>query len=232
MSAEKCRILELRGSGGEIFPKENRAEVHSLQAKDGESLKDAAADAAAKLSPCAVIARGQDTGSAAAAALNADIEASEDAAYFAFVREGTGWVCGAGTSAAQALRGALERSGVRVRGGGGVLFTVSDAHKPSLYPVADAFRRLGFEIFATGGTARVLKERGVLTISVKKLSEGSDQIVKLLQAGRLSYVFNTPTSGNSTLRDGHMIRTTAAENGLPCFTDITQAQLLLLALGG
>jgi carbamoyl-phosphate synthase large subunit len=96
---------------------------------------------------------------------------------------------------------------------------------------------LGFEIWATSGTAEVLRRNGVHATIVRKHSDGrgpdgEPTIVERILAGQVDLVVNTPFGGAGQpgpRRDGYEIRTAAVRRGLPCVT--TMAGLAAIVQG-
>ena len=87
---------------------------------------------------------------------------------------------------------------------------------------------LGFNIEATIGTANFLKEHGIRTRVRGKLSEGSDEILKSIRAGYVSYIINTRSIHSSVhAQDGAAIRRCAVENGVTVFTSLDTVRVLL-----
>ena len=90
------------------------------------------------------------------------------------------------------------------------------------------FYNLGFNIEATVGTADFLREHGVRTRIRRKLSEGSDEILKSIRAGYVSYVINTRAILSGVhYEDGVAIRRCATENNVTIFTSLDTVKVLL-----
>ena len=82
-----------------------------------------------------------------------------------------------------------------------MLATIADRDKEEALPLIRRFYRLGFNIEATAGTATFLKENGIRTHVLGKISDGSDEIPNALRQGHIAYVINTRDPGSSG-RDG------------------------------
>ena len=128
----------------------------------------------------------------------------------------------------RALYKALQASGVKIKDSGVVIVTLADEDKEEAFPLVQRFYQLGFNIEATHGTALFLKERGIRAKTLAKLSEGSDEILREIRAGYVSYVVNT-RSILSGVRDddGLEIRRCAVQNGVTMFTSLDAARILL-----
>ncbi len=136
----------------------------------------------------------------------------------------TGEVLGIGKTFQEALYKGITASGTKLpTKGGSVLMTVRDSDKPELISIAEQLEKLGFELWATGKTANMLNMHGVATNAVKKIGEGSPDILDLISSGKISLVINTPTRGRQPKRDGFKIRRKAVEISIPCMTSLDTA---------
>ena len=80
--------------------------------------------------------------------------------------------------------------------------------------------RAGLTLVATTGTAAALAAAGLPVRAVKKLSEGSPNVVDLIAEGGIDLVVNTPRGGPGARTDGYEIRAAAVRAGIPCITTI------------
>lgn len=111
--------------------------------------------------------------------------------------------------------------------GSGILFTVRDTDKPELVDLADGLERLGYTLYATGKTALYLNKHAIATNSVKKINEGSPNIIDLMEQGKIQMIVNTPTKGKNVERDGFQIRRKAVERSILCLTSLDTAFAVL-----
>ena len=133
----------------------------------------------------------------------------------------TGEVLGVSKHFSEAILKAFIASGINVVERGKILVTVNDKDKPEILPIVKKLAKKGYEIYATAGTAKYLREKGVEKVeTVPKIWEGTDSIPDLIHSGKLSFIINTPTKGKESNRDGFKIRRLAAESKVPCFTAI------------
>lgn len=140
----------------------------------------------------------------------------------------TGEVLGIGRTFEEALYKGIIASGTKLpANGGSVLMTVRDSDKTELIGIAEQFEKLGFELWATGRTANMLNMHGVATNAVKKIDEGSPNILDLISSGKISLVINTPTRGRQPKRDGFRIRRKAVEMSIPCLTSLDTAAAII-----
>lgn len=148
--------------------------------------------------------------------------------YLSPEMKSTGEAIGYDDSLNRALYKSLQASGVNVVNYGTVFATIADKDKGEALPLIRRFYNLGFNIEATKGTAEFLKENGVRTRSLGKLSEGSNDIIKALRQGHVSYVINTiDINQHSTRLDGYEIRRAAVENNVTIFTALETVKVLL-----
>lgn len=142
----------------------------------------------------------------------------------------TGEVLGVAKVFSEAILKAFIASGMNIKSKGRVLITVRDKDKEEVSVLANELEKLGFEIYATSGTAKYLKEKGIKATAIAKIWEGTDSIINLIQSGKLSFIINTPTKGKQSNRDGFKIRRLAVECKVPCFTALDTVQALYDAL--
>ena len=126
----------------------------------------------------------------------------------------------------RALYKALQASGMKLHNYGTVFVTVCDADKEEALPLVRRFYNLGFNIEATEGTARFLKQNGIRTRILRKIGEGSNDIENALRQGHIAYVINTRDPGSSG-RDGTKIRRIATEHNVTLFTALDTIRVLL-----
>jgi len=142
----------------------------------------------------------------------------------------TGEVLGIDRSLPQALYKALLASGYVVPLQGAVLVTVADKDKAEAVPLIQRFAELGYQIYATRGTALALHRAGITAETVRKIGDGSPNTVDLIREQKIDLVINTLTKGKAPERDGFKIRRAAVEYNVPCFTSLDTAAALLEAL--
>jgi carbamoyl-phosphate synthase large subunit len=139
----------------------------------------------------------------------------------------TGEVLGVGKTLEEALFKGLVGSGYKLYRHGGVLITVKDSDKPEIVPIAEKFSRCGFTIYATEGTARLLKSRGFDVHVVGKIHEGvPNNTAALLESGKISYIISTSAKGRDPAQDDVKIRRKACGLGIPCLTSVDTANAL------
>ena len=148
--------------------------------------------------------------------------------YLSPEMKSTGEAIGYDKSLTRALYKSLQSSGVAVANYGTIFVTIADVDKERALPLIRRFYDLGFNIEATGGTCEFLRNNGVRTRHLKKISEGSNEIYDELRKGHVTYVINTiDVNQHSTRRDGYEIRRAAAENNVTLFTALETVSVLL-----
>jgi len=142
----------------------------------------------------------------------------------------TGEVMGIDRSFAPALWKSLVAAGLAPARSGKILITVADKDKPEVVPIIEGFHWLGYDLVATSGTAALVRSLGIDVTEVRKLAEGSQEILQLIRSGGCAAVINTPTLGKTVDRDGFLIRRAAVEARVPCLTSLDTALAVVTAL--
>jgi carbamoyl-phosphate synthase large subunit len=136
----------------------------------------------------------------------------------------TGEVMGVGESFGEAFAKAQLAAGSPIPDKGALFISVNDRDKPAAVSVAAKFNEFGFEIFATRGTATVLKAAGIPCKTVFKVNEGRPNAVDLLKAGKLNLVIYTTTGSSHSFPDEQIIRRNAVTYRTPCITTMSGAR--------
>ena len=147
-------------------------------------------------------------------------------AYLSPEMKSTGEAIGYDRTMTRALYKALQASGMHLQNYGTVLATIADKDKEEALPLIRRFYRLGFNIEATRGTARFLKENGIRTHALQKISDGSEEIPNAVRQGHIAYIINTRDPGDSE-SDGTQIRQVATDNNVSLFTSLDTVKALL-----
>ncbi len=149
-------------------------------------------------------------------------------AYLSPEMKSTGEAIGYDDKLNRALYKALQASGMKVQNYGTVFATIADKDKEEALPLIRRFYNLGFNIEATEGTAKFLKQNGIRTHILKKISEGSDEIADSLRQGHIAYVINTRDIASvGQASDGQEIRRYATDNNVTIFTALDTVRVLL-----
>jgi len=142
----------------------------------------------------------------------------------------TGEVIGIDQQFAKALYKGLIAAGIKIPEYGTVLATLADKDKAEGLELFRRFYQLGYQIKATKGTADFLKDNGIPVITIKKLHEGSPNIIDEIRSRNIHFVINTLTKGKDIERDGFKIRRESVEYGIACITSLDTAYALLHVL--
>ena len=150
-------------------------------------------------------------------------------AYLSPEMKSTGETIGYDDKRERAMYKALQASGMKLQNYGTVFVTIADDDKEEALPLIRRFYNLGFNIEATDGTGKFLKENGIRTHVLAKISDGSEEIPQAIRQGHIAYIINTSSIGSSdnTKNDGHEIRKLATENNVNIFTALDTVAALL-----
>ena len=136
----------------------------------------------------------------------------------------TGEVMGIAGDYESAVRKALIASNHSINPGDNVLLSIADAAKPDAMPLIESLCEQGHGIFATSGTADLVREHGYAVTPVDRLLKGTRRnVVTIINDGTVQAVVNVPTGDRYAEQDGFFIRRAAVERTIPCFTSIDTA---------
>jgi carbamoyl-phosphate synthase large subunit len=107
--------------------------------------------------------------------------------------------------------------------GGNVFISVKDRDKAAVAPIAKDFADLGFQIYATSGTAAVLKENGIAAKTLHRLNEGRPNVLDMIKNGEIHFIINTP-SGQQPRKDEVIIRSAAVAGRIATMTTLRGAR--------
>lgn len=139
----------------------------------------------------------------------------------------TGEVMGKDSTLEKALYKGLIGAGRKVPLHGSILFTIDDTNKAQAAKLAKRFYDIGFKIWATRGTSKYFNAHNIPTKIGYKIEEETENLISLIQKGKVQYVVNTTTKGKQSINDGFLIRRTSVENGVPCLTSIDTVEAIL-----
>jgi len=141
----------------------------------------------------------------------------------------TGEVMGTGRTFGEAYAKAQFASGVVLPRRGLAFISVRDRDKPGVVELGKMLIARGFEIVATGGTAKALKDGGVPCQRVNKVREGRPHVVDMIKNRELSLIVNT-TEGKQAIRESHSIRGEAVHYKVTYYTTVAAAKATCDAL--
>jgi carbamoyl-phosphate synthase large subunit len=112
---------------------------------------------------------------------------------------------------------------------GNIFISVADEQKEDLLPIAQKLRELGLTLYGTSGTVEFLIQNGIETNLVRKVQEGSPNVVDLMRTGKIRLIINTPADKAS--RQDHMrIMRVAVDYGIPYITTLQAARAAAMAI--
>ena len=142
----------------------------------------------------------------------------------------TGECLGIAKTFNEALYKAFLGAGIRLPRYKNMIITVRDEDKPEAVEIAKRFEALGYQIYATKGTARALMEADVSVRLTRKLEQESPNILDLILGHKIDLVIDTPSQGVEHSHDGFIIRRNAIETGVNVLTAIDTAKALVTSL--
>ncbi len=142
----------------------------------------------------------------------------------------TGECLGIAKTFNEALYKAFEGAGIKLPKHKNMIITVRDEDKKDIVDIARRFQAVGYRIFSTRGTARVLNEGGVKAVAVNKIEQESPNLLDLILGHKIDLVIDTPPQGADHSRDGFIIRRNAIETGVNVLTALDTAAALATSL--
>ena len=143
----------------------------------------------------------------------------------------TGEVLGISRDYNQAVLKGLIGAGVNVPyDGGKVIMTIADNDKQECLPIGAVLDYLGYDIYATKGTANLLNFNFVAANKVGGFHDEHPNIQDLIESGEVKLIINTPTKGRRPQSDGFQLRRMAVEHRIPCLTSLDTARALVHCL--
>jgi carbamoyl-phosphate synthase large subunit len=141
----------------------------------------------------------------------------------------TGEVMGLDHDFARAFLKAQMGAGINLPSSGRVFVSVRDRDKEAITALAGSLSEMGFDLVATGGTARHLAAAGLAVEPIKKVYEGRPNIVDAMISGTIDLVFNT-TEGAKAIADSFSLRRTALVHQIPYYTTLSGATAAVEAI--
>ena len=142
----------------------------------------------------------------------------------------TGECLGISESFNEALYKAFLGAGINLPKHKNMIITVRDEDKQDIIPIAKRFSNLGYKIYATRSTAKVLNENGVKAVRTNKIEQPSPNLMDLILGHKIDLVIDTPSQGVEKAKDGFIIRRNAIETGVNVLTALDTAEALVTSL--
>ncbi|MGN0655921.1 MAG: carbamoyl-phosphate synthase large subunit [Ruminiclostridium sp.] len=140
----------------------------------------------------------------------------------------TGECLGIAHTFSEALYKGLIAAGFKMFDKGGVLISVRNQDKPEIIELASRFEKLGFDIYATSGTASTLIRNMIATNFTYRVNEGQEpNIISLLESGKINYVISTSETGRKPARESVKMRRKSVERSIACLTSVDTANALV-----
>ena len=139
----------------------------------------------------------------------------------------TGEVLGIASTMEEAVFKGLIAAGYNMKRTGGVLITVRKSDQYEVPDLAKKFFDMGFTLYATEGTAEVIRDFGMDVTVVNKIHENpDDNLLTLLDSGKIDYVISTSAKGRNPRADSVRMRRHAVERDIPCLTALDTANAI------
>lgn len=135
----------------------------------------------------------------------------------------TGEVMGVGRSFGEALFKSQIGADSAIPREGRVFISVKDEDKPRLPQLAKQFVDAGYQLVATRGTAKVIREAGFKCEVVNKVSEGRPNVVDELKNGNINLVIAVAAENRSEIADASAIRIASLANHVTFYTAMANA---------
>ncbi len=141
----------------------------------------------------------------------------------------TGEVMGVGRNFPEAFLKSQLAAGIVLPEGGRAFVSVREPDKRGVVQVARDLVELGFEVFATRGTQRVLEEAGVPSTIVNKVTEDRPHIVDMIKNDEIAFIVNT-TEDKQAIADSFLIRREALNHKVTYTTTLAGAAATVKAM--
>jgi carbamoyl-phosphate synthase large subunit len=112
---------------------------------------------------------------------------------------------------------------------GNVFISVISEQKDEVIPIARKLRALGLSLYGTSGTVDYLAQAGVEANLVRKVQEGSPNVIDLLRRGEIRLIINTPADKQSR-QDHYQIMRAAVDYSVPYITTVQAARAAAMAI--
>jgi carbamoyl-phosphate synthase large subunit len=143
----------------------------------------------------------------------------------------TGEIMGIDRDFSRALYKAMVACHLDAPVGGKMIATIADQDKEEAVPIIRDFVELGYEVFATEGTARYLAARGVPTTEVRKIADVTEtNLMDLIVNNKVDLLINTASKDRKIEMEAAVIRRASVQRSIPCITSLDTAEALLVAL--
>jgi carbamoyl-phosphate synthase large subunit len=132
----------------------------------------------------------------------------------------TGEVMGIDTNIGMAFLKSQAAAGNVIPCSGNVFVSVRDEDKDDIIPLAKELIELGFTIYSTRGTSTILRNNGIRSQAVFRISKGRPNVIDLIEEKNISWLINTPTGGINPMIDEIKMRSHAVIRKIPITTTL------------
>jgi carbamoyl-phosphate synthase, large subunit len=112
---------------------------------------------------------------------------------------------------------------------GNVFISVSNEQKDIVIDIARKLKALGLTLYGTSGTVEYLNQAGIEANLVRKVQEGSPNVIDLLRQGEIRLIVNTPVDKQSR-QDHYQIMRAAVDYSVPYITTVQAARAAAMAI--
>lgn len=112
---------------------------------------------------------------------------------------------------------------------GNVFISVTDEQKEEMMPIARKLSEMGLSLYGTGGTVEFLGQNGIAANLVRKVQEGSPNVIDMMRHGGISLIINTPAD-KASRQDHLQIMRMAIDYGIPYITTLQAARAAAMAI--
>ena len=142
----------------------------------------------------------------------------------------TGEVMGIDHDFPSAFSKALIAAGMELRPNSSILLSIADSDKPEIEDMVRRLAEFGFRLYATSGTASLIRSLGLEVVEVLKVKDGSPNVVDSIDDGTVDAVVNTEMGERESMEDSFTIRRSAVDRRIPCFTSLDTARAAVESL--
>ncbi len=136
----------------------------------------------------------------------------------------TGEVMGISKNYEEAISKAFLSSGINIPSKGSVLLSIANRDKEKAKNLIRLINGKGYNLIATPGTAKLIKNLGFNATVIEKSLDKSPNVIDKLRSSEVVAVVNTVSGDSKTLHDGFKIRRESSERKIPCFTSLDTAE--------
>jgi len=132
----------------------------------------------------------------------------------------TGEVMGIDISTGMAFLKSQLAAGSRLPAGGNIFLSIRDRDKEAVIELAPRLVAMGYHIYATTGTSTALRDAGIKSSALFKISAGRPNVIDLIEEKDVAWIVNTPSSGAAPKMDEVRMRAHAVIRGIPITTTV------------